>query len=523
MLFRSPFKVTLVWSDYASTETAAQNLVNNLNLVVTAPDGVTVYRGNVFNGGWSQTGGSADGVNNVENVYVQSAAVGNWTVEVSAANTPNGPQPFALVVDGSFGAVDNPPTVTITNPADGATVSGTINITADASDDNGVTQVEFFVDGNSIGTDANGADGWTMPWDTTTVGDGGHTVTATATDTIGQAGSDSNNVTVDNVPDPTLHVGDLDGSSADASRGRWDATVTITVHEAGENPVANATVSGAWSAGATGSSSCTTNGSGQCSVTKGSIKGSVSSVVFTVDSVTHSTLAYSPGSNHDPDGDSNGTTITVNKPASNTPPTATISQPADGVSFASGALISFAGAASDAEDGDVTASLIWTSNIDGQIGVGGSFNTVLSDGNHTITATATDSAGASGSDTVSITVGNPPPPVTIHVGDLDGSASAAQGGKWNATVAITVHDASENPVANATVSGTWSAGASGSDTCVTSGSGQCSITKNNINKNSASVTFTVGNVTATGFTYDSGANHEPDGDSNGSSITILKP
>jgi serine protease AprX len=96
----SPFKVTLVWSDYPSTESASTNLVNNLNLVVRGPDGSPVYNGNVFSGGWSITGGSADSVNNVENVYVQTAAAGIWTIEVTGANVPQGPQPFALVVDG---------------------------------------------------------------------------------------------------------------------------------------------------------------------------------------------------------------------------------------------------------------------------------------------------------------------------------------------------------------------------------------------------------------------------------------
>jgi hypothetical protein len=103
----SPFKATLVWTDFPSTETAAKNLVNDLNLIVTAPGGAT-YRGNVFSGGWSQTGGSADNTNNVENIYVQSAAAGVWTVQISGANVPNGPQPFALVVDGSFGSLPAP-------------------------------------------------------------------------------------------------------------------------------------------------------------------------------------------------------------------------------------------------------------------------------------------------------------------------------------------------------------------------------------------------------------------------------
>ena len=111
-----PLKVTLVWSDYPSTETASVNLVNNLDLTVT--NGSNTYRGNVFSGGWSVTAGTADNRNNVENVYVQSPS-GSYTITVNAFNVPNGPQKFALVVDGgTFGTGPTPtpnPTNTPTN------------------------------------------------------------------------------------------------------------------------------------------------------------------------------------------------------------------------------------------------------------------------------------------------------------------------------------------------------------------------------------------------------------------------
>lgn len=94
------FKVTLVWSDYPSTEVAALNLVNNLNLVVISPSGKK-YKGNLFANGWSKTGGKADKVNNVENVFIQSAESGAWRVQVKGSNVPYGPQPFALVVSGT--------------------------------------------------------------------------------------------------------------------------------------------------------------------------------------------------------------------------------------------------------------------------------------------------------------------------------------------------------------------------------------------------------------------------------------
>lgn len=86
------------------------------------------------------------------------------------------------------------------------------------------------------------------------------------------------------------------------------------------------------------------------------------------------------------------------------PPKVTISSPSDEQVFASGASISFAGTADDKEDGDVTPSLVWVSDIDGQIGTGGSFSKILTDNSHTITATATDSGNKSGSKSVTITV-----------------------------------------------------------------------------------------------------------------------
>jgi subtilisin family serine protease len=97
------------------------------------------------------------------------------------------------------------------------------------------------------------------------------------------------------------------------------------------------------------------------------------------------------------------------------PPTVTISSPDDGATFDSGTSISFSGSASDNEDGDLTASLVWTSSVDGQIGTGGSFSAVLSDGTHTITASVTDSGGQSGSDSHTVTVGGTSSDITLSV------------------------------------------------------------------------------------------------------------
>jgi thermitase len=332
---------------------------------------------------------------------------------------------------------------------------------------------------------------------------------------------DSGTVTYDvtaNVP-LVVHIGDLDSERA-TNKNKWTAMVTITVHDADHGPVSDATVTGFWSNGATGSSECTTDADGICAVSQSGILKRVPSVDFTVSHVSHATLDYAAAENHDPDGDSDGTTITVYlEPPADQPPAVTITDPADGAAFASGATIGFAGTASDAEDGDVTASLAWSSDIDGQIDTGGSVAAVLSDGVHTITATATDSAGGSGSANISITVGTPP---TMHVGDLAGVGETVRS-KWQAIVTITVHDAVHGPVANATVSGAWSGGATGGAGCTTDGNGQCSVIKNNLKSNVSSVTFTVSSVAHSSFTYAPGDNHDPDGDSDGTRITVSRP
>ena len=95
--------------------------------------------------------------------------------------------------------------------------------------------------------------------------------------------------------------------------GRPCAPNTIAVHDAGHQPVSNATVSGDWSGAFSGADLCTTDSSGQCSVTSGGIRKRYKKTSFTVNDVIDS-VTYESENNHDPDGDSNGTIITVSKP-----------------------------------------------------------------------------------------------------------------------------------------------------------------------------------------------------------------
>jgi hypothetical protein len=96
-----PLVVSLVWSDYQGTSGSGRKLVNDLNLVVRAPNG-TEYKGNVLSEGQSVPGGVADTLNVEEGVRLSAPAPGAWTVEVRAFNVPQSPQPFAVVLNGSL-------------------------------------------------------------------------------------------------------------------------------------------------------------------------------------------------------------------------------------------------------------------------------------------------------------------------------------------------------------------------------------------------------------------------------------
>jgi uncharacterized repeat protein (TIGR01451 family) len=97
------FKATLVWSDYEGNPASSPFLVNDLDLVVTAPGNSFFMAGNQFvtNSNDSQTSpASRDNLNNVEGVFQTNLTqAGVYTVSVQGSNIPQGPQQFALVVE----------------------------------------------------------------------------------------------------------------------------------------------------------------------------------------------------------------------------------------------------------------------------------------------------------------------------------------------------------------------------------------------------------------------------------------
>lgn len=106
-----PLRVTLAWTD-APGSTTGNAYNNNLDLTVTV--GGNTYKGNVFTGGTSVTGGTADVRNNLESVFIPAGVTGAFSVTVTAANinsdgvpneAPTLDQDYALVI---YNAQDAP-------------------------------------------------------------------------------------------------------------------------------------------------------------------------------------------------------------------------------------------------------------------------------------------------------------------------------------------------------------------------------------------------------------------------------
>jgi len=91
-----------------------------------------------------------------------------------------------------------PPTVSISSPSEGATVSGTVVVTATATDNIGVVRVEFYLDGTGVGQDTSAPYQITLPPAGLSVGD--HAIEVTAYDAAGNSGSAWRNITVTDAP-----------------------------------------------------------------------------------------------------------------------------------------------------------------------------------------------------------------------------------------------------------------------------------------------------------------------------------
>jgi hypothetical protein len=116
-----------------------------------------------------------------------------------------------------------PPTVAISSPANGATVSGTITISASASDNVGVASVQFIWDGANLGSALTSAP-FSVSLNTTSKANGSHTLTAVARDAAGnQTTATTITVNVNNLSSPTIAL------TSPANGASYSAPATINL------------------------------------------------------------------------------------------------------------------------------------------------------------------------------------------------------------------------------------------------------------------------------------------------------
>lgn len=115
-----PLRVMLAWTDPPASLSAAAQLVNDLDLVVTGPGG-SYYGNNIATG---------DRLNNVEGVIVNNPPVGLYTIRVRGYNVPTETQPYALAVGGPLGQTPGALTLAKTaNPSPSVAPGGLITYT----------------------------------------------------------------------------------------------------------------------------------------------------------------------------------------------------------------------------------------------------------------------------------------------------------------------------------------------------------------------------------------------------------
>ena len=114
----------------------------------------------------------------------------NYTLAVDAFDATGNSSPKTTIMVSTLPCADTtPPTVTLTAPTNGSTMTGTVNTSANATDNVGVTRVDFFRDGVSAGSDSTAP--YTVQVSTTTIADGSHTFSARAYDSAGNIGNTS--------------------------------------------------------------------------------------------------------------------------------------------------------------------------------------------------------------------------------------------------------------------------------------------------------------------------------------------
>jgi hypothetical protein len=138
------------------------------------------------------------------NTTASFTAAGEYTLELSADDGDI--VTSDTVVIAVLPGLDNElPSVSLSAPIDGSTVTGTVTLSADASDNISVASVSFDIDGSEVGVVS--APPYQWDWGTTVADNGSHAIMVTARDTSGNEASDTINVTVANNQGPLVNAG----------------------------------------------------------------------------------------------------------------------------------------------------------------------------------------------------------------------------------------------------------------------------------------------------------------------------
>jgi hypothetical protein len=176
---------------------------------------------------------------------VASALTSNATANL--VTSPGTGSPNRLLYSGFIGGTPGdttPPTVALTAPTAGATLSGTVTLAATASDNVAVARVDFLVDGLVVATDTAAA--YQVSWNSATVANGTHTFAARATDTSGNATTSSSvSASVQNSTGSCTSSSQLLGNPGfeTGTAAPWTATAGVLDNSA--SPAAHA---GSWKA-----------------------------------------------------------------------------------------------------------------------------------------------------------------------------------------------------------------------------------------------------------------------------------
>jgi len=242
---------------------------------------------------------SSTGVSRQETIATSITKTGTYKVK-AYSYSGSGSYFFDLSAGLGSSPIDNPPSVSIADPKQEETVTGTKRVRVTASDDKGLAKVELSIDAGSYLDITANYDSpnscYFYDWDSTKVSDGPHSLVARATDTSSQAVT-SSQVTVTVLNNPSkIH---MDGIVLSTTKKgiNTQAKAVVTVVDAAGKPVQGATVYGTWSGLVNTNLSGVTDAGGQVVFNSTPVKNAKGTFTFSVTNAVKTGWTYDSNAN----------------------------------------------------------------------------------------------------------------------------------------------------------------------------------------------------------------------------------